>query len=355
MIGTVRFARLGLIAACCVASFYDDGEALRHRLTDAPRYHVSDFGPVERIASDVTPGLNSLGDVVIWRQSVSQSFHPVLCTRRGEEVLRVPAGYHNGFAYSVNDQRKAVGWANTSLNPMDSLSVTHAVLFGNSHSVDLGTLGGVRSRAYAINNSDLIVGVSELANSDERAFRYSDGKMAALDQLPGGRFSIALGVNESGVIAGASELKSARAKKPLVHAVIWRGDVPQDLGELIPNGSSSAYAINNHEIVVGVADSLTGETVFLYDGGQMIDLGIAGHAFGLNDRLQVVGTRIGGERSRGSAFLWDRGRLYDLNCCLLASAAVQVETAYRINNEGEIACVGLIAGERHVLLLIPAK
>jgi probable HAF family extracellular repeat protein len=343
-----------LIASHCSTNLDAGGKAARDGSAGAPKYLVHDLGRVERIASDVMPALNSLGDVVIWRQSISQSFQPVLCTGGAEEALGVPAGYRNGFAYSLNDQRKAAGWANTTLNPIDSLSVTHAVLFSNHQTVDLGTLGGVRSRAYAINDHDLIVGVSELANSEQRAFRFSGGKMTELNRLPGARFSIALAVNESGVIVGASESKSTGARKPLVHAVIWRGSVPQDLGELIPDGNSSAYAVNNHEAVVGVADSPAGETVFLYTGRRMTDLVIKGHAFSVNDSLQVVGTRAGSERSRSSAFLWDRGRVYDLDRCVLASGNVQIEGAYRINNAGQIACVGLIAGERHALLLTPA-
>ena len=326
--------------------------------SSAPRYKVSDLGPIQTIASDLVPGLNSSGDAVIWRQDESLAFAPVLISGHQQIPLKIPQGYRNSFAYSINDKRNAVGWANTTLNPVDSLSITHAFLFAHDQATDLGTLGGSSSRAYAINNRDMIVGVSELANQQQQAFRYVDGKMSPLAPLPGGQSSVAFAVNDQGTVVGGSEVPHTESVKVAVHAVLWRNGVPSDIGVLRPNGNSVAHAINNHDEVVGTADGLAGKTVFLYRNGRMSDLGIQrGRAFAINDKGQVVGTQqVGEDRHPHSlGFLWDHGNLYDLNGCLPKSSPYHIQEAFRINNAGQILGAGVFEDQLHALLLTPAN
>ena len=132
--------------------------------TDDPRYEVVDLGVIQRLAVDVTPGLSHSGNIVTWHQGESQTFTGLLRVGPTERALTPPRGYQNSFAYSVNDRGNAVGWSNTTANPVDSASVVHATYFGRRGPIDLGTLGGRRSRAYAINDRDVVVGVSELAD-----------------------------------------------------------------------------------------------------------------------------------------------------------------------------------------------
>ena len=66
---------------------------------------------------------------------------------------------------------------------------------------DLGTLGGSRSDAQAINDSGEIVGGSETPSGDNHAFLYSGGRMRDLGTL-GGSSSYASGINNSGQIVG---------------------------------------------------------------------------------------------------------------------------------------------------------
>ena len=326
--------------------------------SSAPGYKVLDLGPIQTMASDIVPGLNSSGDSVIWRQDASLAFTPILISGHQQTPLKIPQGYRNSFAYSINDKRNAVGWANTTLNPVDSFSVIHAFLFAHGQASDLGTLGGSWSRAYAINNRDTIVGVSELANEQQQAFRYVDGKMSPLAPLPGGQSSVAFAVNDAGTVVGGSEVPHADSVKVAVHAVLWRNGVPTDMGILRPNGSSVAHAINNHDEAVGTADGLAEKTVFLYRNGQMSDLGIQrGRAFAINDRGQVVGSQqVGEDRHPHSlGFLWDHGNFYDLNSCLPKSSLYHIQEAFRINNAGQILAIGIFDGQLHALLLTPAN
>ena len=324
----------------------------------APRYKVLDLGPIQTIASDLVPGLNALGDTVIWRKNESLAFAPVLTSGHRQMPLKIPQGYQNGFAYSVNDKRNAVGWANTTLNPVDSFSITHAFLFAHDQTTDLGTLGGSWSRAYAINNQDVIVGISQLANKQEQAFLYVDGKMSPLAPLAGGHSSVAFAVNDAGTVVGGSEVAHTNSVKVAVHAVLWRNGTPMDLGVLRPDGSSVAHAVNNHDEAVGTADGLAGKTVFLFRNGRMSDLGIQrGRAFAINDRRQIVGTQQTGEdrHPHSQGVLWEHGKLYDLNTCLPKASPYQIQEAFRINNAGQILTIGVFEEQLHVLLLTPVK
>jgi probable HAF family extracellular repeat protein len=329
-----------------------------NRAPKRPTYKVIDLGPIKTIASDLVPGLNSLGDVVIWRQNDSQAFSPLLISGQQQLPLKIPAGYQNSFAYSLNDKRNAVGWANTTLNPVDSFSITHAFLFTPDQATDLGTLGGSWSRAYAINNQNKIVGISDLANKQQQAFQYADGKMSPLPPLPGGQSSVAFAVNDAGTVVGGSEVPHTNSVKVEVHAVVWRNGVPTDMGVLHPNSSSVAHAVNNHDEIVGTADGPERKTVFLYRDGRMQDLGIQrARAFSINDRQQIVGTQQTGEERHPHSlgFLWERGKLYDLNTCLPKSSPYQIQEAFRINNAGQILAIGVFEEQMHALLLTPVK
>ena len=335
------------------------GAALgQHHEQPGPRYKVSDLGMVQQLASDLAPGLNSRGGAVVWRQNEAGTFSTVLWSGSEQKVLETPAGYSNSFAYSVNDSGNAVGWANTTLNPVDSFSVMHAIMLTGHGSKDLGTLGGKWSRAYAINNGNVVVGVSELANNESRAFRYADGKMSELAPLPGGESSIAFGLNDSGMIVGGSGVPHPASIRMVIHAVLWRDGAPLDLGALRSNGSSLAYAVNSRNEVVGKVESAKGETAFLYSDGQMKDLQIeGGRAFGINDRRQIVGSKQMGEERHPHflGFLWDNGAFYDLNNCLPQGSGFTIQGAFRINNSGQIAAIGTFKNELHALLLTPSS
>jgi len=322
----------------------------------APYFTITDLGTADQVASDLAPGLNSKGRVTVWRQSEKSGYRPVIAGGKKEKMLDAPAGYENEFAYSLNDHDDVVGWANTTRNPVDSLSTTHAFLVHKGKPVDIGTLGGKNSQAYGINNAGVIVGVSQItAEKQQRAFRYGAGKMDALDPLTGGTFSIAFAVNEAGVVAGGASVDAPGAPVQPVHAVLWHGKVPEDLGTLIPGRSSIAYSVNNHNDVVGVADTSTDQTVFIYSQGHMTDLDINGRAYFINDNRQVVGTKEGTERGYMIGWLWDNGALYTLNDCIDKSLGYWIEAGHKINYSGQIICTGRLQKRVHFLLLTPAK
>jgi probable HAF family extracellular repeat protein len=67
--------------------------------------------------------------------------------------------------------------------------------------LDLGTLGGKNSFAYAINSVDRVVGTSETADGSAHAFEWSRAGLRDLGAL-GGSASQAWGVNTAGQVVG---------------------------------------------------------------------------------------------------------------------------------------------------------
>ena len=109
---------------------------------------------------------------------------------------------------------------------------------------DLGTLGGSRSWASAINDSGQVVGYSYLAgDQNKHAFLYKDAKMTDLGTL-GGTSSVAKGINKSGQVVGWSDNSSGQR-----HAFLYdSANGMKDLNDLIPADSGwsigEATAIN---------------------------------------------------------------------------------------------------------------
>jgi len=119
-------------------------------------------------------------------------------------------------------------------------------VFSQSNIVDLGTLGGPHSNAYAINDSGQVVGWSYVASGKMHAFLWTlkEG-MRDLGTL-GGADSVAKSINYQGQVVGNSD-----NRLPRIHAFLWTvKDGMRDLGTL-GGAYSAAHAINDQGQVVG--------------------------------------------------------------------------------------------------------
>ncbi len=103
-------------------------------------------------------------------------------------------------ALAVNTSGTVVG---TSLV---SSGDTHAFIYKSNTMTDLGTFGGTDAAAYAINSSGVVVGYAKNASGNDRAFIYKDGVMTDLNtKLPAGSgwvLTSATGITDSGKISG---------------------------------------------------------------------------------------------------------------------------------------------------------
>ena len=328
----------------------------------APRYALTDLGPLPAVADEVSLPINDSGQVAGWATSDGQSVHAVLWTEGKPRDLGVPKGFRSSLAHGLNDKGEAVGWAGANRVLVDSAAVTHACLFAGGQVTDLGTLGGRDSKAFGINDAGRIVGVSDRADGTRHAFLFEKGHMADLGGLPGGKFSMAYAVNAKGSIAGVAEAAGHR-----LHGVLWvRGKI-SDLGALPGGGASLAYALNASGQAVGSAETgneyhATRDTE-LADGTRpsavntLQDLGTLGAdpaaAFGINDQGQIVG---GSSLSTivHHAFLWENGRMSDLNSLMPPHSGWTLISATGINHAAQIACLARQkTGPLHAVRLDP--
>jgi probable HAF family extracellular repeat protein len=255
-------------------------------------------------------------------------------------------GGSSSFALDVNDRQQVTGNSQTpASNPSPRLN---AFLWQRGSMSNLGVLPGSNnfSRGYGINNKGVVVGESD--NNRPRAFRYHNGVMTDLGTL-GGTSAVAHDINDAGEIVGASS--NGLASRPF----IYRGGVLHDLGTLSGslNSPGRGWAINQRGDVVGVSrydDVNFRSHATLWRGGvpgSAEDLGALGdpahfsQAFGVNNRLQIVGESVYGRTPGGSslyqAFLWENGVMIGLD-----SLGFRHSRANDINDSGLI--VGHVSG-----------
>jgi probable HAF family extracellular repeat protein len=188
----------------------------------------------------IASGIAANGDVAGYELQGSAR-RAVLFTARGEIVdLGVKSsGYST--ANVLNGTRQIAGdW-------LDGDGELHAFVLDGRGFTDVGTLGGIESLAFAINERGQVTGQAQLASGPRHAFRW-DGKLRDLGSL-GGNFSRGQAINTKGDVAGMSTLTPD--DDDLIHAVVWDDSGMHDLGTLPGLPWVSATGINDAGVVVG--------------------------------------------------------------------------------------------------------
>ncbi len=186
-----------------------------------------------------------------------------------------------GSARAINSSSVVVGWAQTD----DEGNPIHALRWDPATpeiSTDLGTLGGYTSKAYNINDNNFIVGVSdtstEFGDNENLGFVYDPEAETAMIAIP--------------------EFSDAESFR-----------------------TSTAYAINNNNLIVGTAQISSGNsprrTAFLYD--------------------------------------YDNETLINLNDMVDCSLNWDLQIARDINDTGAIIGLGTIDDQVRAFLLIPTE
>ena len=190
---------------------------------------------------------------------------------------------------------------------------THAALWLNkdTEAMDLGFLGqGIPlnySEAYGVNDLSHVVGNSAIG-SFIHGFLWRSGQMTDLGALSGQVASEARAINNTGLIAGKSN----------IFPVVWEYDIanpnraPRIQQLPIPAGffSATTTAVNDSGDVVGYAGSPNIDShAVLWRDGMAIDLGVwpGGHysvANGINNLGQIVGTGTVAGDNLDHALMW---------------------------------------------------
>src|SRR5947209_14738240 len=189
-------------------------------------------------------------------------------------------------AYGINNAGRVIG----SSTPSGGSSSSSPFAWQSGTFTSLGTFGGDDGVAYGLNEIGYIVGNASTSTSNEHAFIWSDifGKLD-IGTLPGGAFATAYDINDSNQVVGQSEIA------PLVdRGFLWQKDTGMQMLPTLGGSSGAATGINNAGQIIGWAATGAGAAhAFLLIDGTMADLGTFGGSTSvaehINDNGDVVG------------------------------------------------------------------
>ena len=330
-------------------------------------------------------------------------FAGIASAQTGYTINQVPVvGLLDGDAYGGINASGVVAGSLQTAGSVDR----HAFVFDPSSGVtDLGTLGGLSSRANRINRDGVIVGRSETKSGFTHAFRYSRATgmqdLHAIVTL-GGDNSAALGINDIGQAVGWAETPSGDAHAFFYDPVAGVRDL-QTMPPLSSAVTSTAYDIDWAGRIVGFYTTESGDShgfLLSIKDGSFRDIGTFGgmdsiafrlmngqavgvadvdatswHAFSFQTRTQVqqdlgafggltstafdlnaMGQIVGGatfSNGEARAFLYDELRgMQNLNALLSNPEWILFE-AQSINERGQIAGIGFLNGSFRLFILTP--
>ncbi len=213
----------------------------------------------------------------------------------------------NGSSMDINDNGKVVGYRSYPNNYPEPMIPWSAFIWDETNGYQgLGTpspqYGNMTARG--INNSDQVVG----SGNGGPAFLWTkENGFQDLGTLPGGNWSGAEDINDSGQIVGGSYDANGN------HLAVIMSNYSQfeSIGTLNPDYYSHARAINDNGVVVGSS----------WDRDDMF-----------------------GETRR--AFIWEENTgLIDLNDLVLNNSGWTIIEALDINNQGQIVGYGVMGGD----------
>ncbi len=234
----------------------------------------------------------------------------------------------------------------------------------------LPTLGGNNGFATNVNNLGQIAGWAENTVHDPtcvppQVLQFEaviwgphDGQLQQLPPYPGDPDSAATGINNRGQAIGISGIcQNAVGNQSATHALLWQNGTPSDLGNLGGTAWNTPMAINNQGQIVGFSD-LAGDQggsnpnfhAFLWiRPGPMQDLGtLSGdsisEALGINVSQQIVGVSYAAGFSNPRAFIFQHGRMTDLNTLTGPNPPLYLQVGGDINDAGVIVGQGCVPG-----------
>jgi probable HAF family extracellular repeat protein len=355
---------------------------------------VTDLGALPGADNSSSPGWVTENGLVAG-QSLTGTIDPLTGWRAQHAViwkdgkiidLGTLGGYESGVLIGMgqaNSKGQVTGFATNAIpdpvsviyfliNGFTSGTQTRAFLWDESNGMrDLGTLGGPDAWGFFINERGQIAGAADTnatinpvtMNVTVHPFLWDHGTMTDLGTL-GGTFGLPGGLNNRGQVVGESNLPGDMSS----HVFLWNAGAPmRDLGSALGGSQSSPSDINDAGDFVGQGLTAGDEKfhAFIRKNGTYTDLGrlpdlddTCVGAFGINARDQVVGQVVENfcTGPRAHAFIWQDGRMTDLNVFVPVGSDLTLVEVERINNRGELFGIATLpSGDFHAFLLIPCK
>jgi probable HAF family extracellular repeat protein len=234
----------------------------RGKLTDlgAPTVNDESFALAINDTDEVAGSIFEVEETIIIRRDA-------FFYRDGKMVV-----FANGVTEGADAQANAINNRGEIVGSHPMFPITfysHAFVYTNGTLLDLGTLGGIQSFAYGINNAGTIVGVAQNTEGVGEAFLYSNGRMQSIGGSLSSNF-VPFAINDNGWITGElnTSTTTTTGTTSTTDAVLYINGKLYNLGTLAGFTGSAGVSINNSGTVIGT--STLG--VFIYSGGKMYDL-----------------------------------------------------------------------------------
>lgn len=318
-------------AAAREADSGEDQVAAETRFTGDSRFEVIDLGALPGNNHSIGLAINNSGWVV-GESTTAVEIHAFLW-RPGIGLTRIegPTRSISTFAMDVNDL---------------------GVVLAGSDAPFLWWLGRAFSLKGQLDGASALNNRLDVAGSlNATAAVWRRGQLTVIGGL-GGQFSAARAINDDEVVAGVSDTPTAGERHPF----IWHGGGIHDLGTLPGKPMCEVSDISNTNIVVGFCSSPSATQSFRFRDGELKPLPqppteAGALALSVNNQGFVVGADSSASRAVG----WTpNGTLVDLNGLLPADSGWILFHAHGINNRLEIVGMGQTpSGQNHAFLLRP--
>jgi len=324
--------------------------------SNAASMQATDIGLPDNVSDVRAMAMNANGEVLI---SAMIDDQPATFLYRDGAYQRIGGEDAHVRGVALNESGTAVGYSVSD-------EQTSAVLIGEDNLV---TMPGdfMQSRALAINVEGQIAGDAVIADGDgfARPVYWTESSIKVLPSI-GGRGAGA--VLDSNTIAQMVGWSDADDDGVAGHATLWADGEATDLGALGGN-LSEARGINEAGLIVGA--SLTspeqntfeepGTAAFSWLDGQMTDLGLGQEhswavANDVNDVGMIVGaaglTEPGPDGTERVAVLWSDREILDLNQITSGMDGLVLTEAAAVNAFGQILCRAVDAdGNARIVIL----
>jgi probable HAF family extracellular repeat protein len=329
----------------------------------APRYTLTDLGTIKNFAATVGMALNEKG-IVVGQAYDPDTFQSRAVIYRSSKLRALIKGEDQfaSHAQDVNAGGQIIGADSEGAKLWESDEATEIRVPDRDTYVT------------AINDAGVVVGYSsDLDSETKHPFTWIDGEITELELLPDSVRGEALNINADGLVVGDSIIRTAdvpEGRLPPRHAVLWEDGSPIDLGTL-GGDYSLAVGINTSGQIVGASTTdpdqpelgVPGTHAVLWEDGEPTDLGTLADgevsvASAINAGGDIVGRSSVAADSTGGenrAVLWHNGEIHDLNDLIDGGGDVVLENAYDINDSGLIIALGRVDGIEHSYLLEPIE